>query len=283
MRKGTYVIVAPPGTQRMRYGQVDVKNGNTVIVELTSGVYLSLPSHHVQILPNAEVSRAREIMTSLVQANATLLLALELATAAPNIVLINAATGLSGGAAIMNGLAVIGSSAMGGIVLLSSAPSALSALALAELCSAIENDGLTAEITEVAGVAGVIVSGVTTVAAVYTEGAVVGLSAAGITSGLAAIGGGAVASGGLGMVGGLVICCLSSICVAGGVTGAAWLVSHAVRQMQIRADYVRFLAQWRGNGYLLPGDPSQVRSTTSILFRIQLQLFLSDSFTGAVA
>ena len=84
---------------------------------------------------------------------------------------------------------------------------------------------------------------------VAESGAVVGLSASGITSGLAALGGGSVASGGLGMLGGVAAVATGAALVAGAVGGTVWLVSHQIVQGKLAEQRVAMLDMAVKNGF----------------------------------
>lgn len=154
------------------------------------------------------------------------------------IVLAASAEGLFGAAAVTSGLATLGGGSVaaggaglaGGIVVVAAAPSLLSASTLYNLSDALENNTATPTSVALGGTAGALGGTTVGVIMVSEAGAVAGLSASGITSGLAALGGGSVAAGGLGMLGGLAMVAG----VATGVTvvagGAAWLISRAVVQ-----------------------------------------------------
>ena len=81
---------------------------------------------------------------------------------------------------------------------------------------------------------------------VSEAGAVAGLSASGITSGLTVIGGSA------GMVGGLAVC--ASVATGGVIVvgGLAWLVTNRIRQRKSEVQYGQFLQNWRAQGYTGP-------------------------------
>ena len=68
---------------------------------------------------------------------------------------------------------------------------------------------------------------------VAESGAVAGLSASGITSGLAALGGGSIASGGAGVLGGVAAVASGAAVAALAVSGTVWLVSHVVVQEKL--------------------------------------------------
>eukprot|EP00128_Syssomonas_multiformis_P012978 Colp12_sorted_trinity150504_noHs@20048 len=149
------------------------------------------------------------------------------------------------------GLASVGGSMVGGIVVLASAPALLGAASLSKLAHSLENDGVTANVTTIAGVVGAVSGTTAAVLAVSSSGAVAGLSAAGITSGLAFLGGGSLAAGGAGMAGGLLVC--ASI-AAGGVVvvgGAAWGITHMIRQSKLNARYLEQMLAWEKEGYRL--------------------------------
>ncbi len=87
-----------------------------------------------------------------------------------------------------------------------------------------------------AGALGAGIGGVISFAALYGLGTV-GLSAVGITSGLAAAGGGAIAAGGLGMVAGIFVLAAPIVILGAGGVG----IAAAIKRKQLRQEKERLL------------------------------------------
>jgi hypothetical protein len=164
------------------------------------------------------------------------------AAAAGGIGVIAAAGEVAGlsGAGIMSGLATaggaVGAGAVGGLLVLGAAPGLISAAVMNVALKddeALPDDERSARragrVASIAGAAGTGVAGVATVGAV---GSVAGLSAAGITSGLAAIGG---AVGG-GMAAGSAIVIAAPAVVAAAIGFGAYRVVRRVRRPITRGD-----------------------------------------------
>ncbi|EPS38699.1 hypothetical protein H072_7542 [Dactylellina haptotyla CBS 200.50] len=147
-----------------------------------------------------------------------------------------AVPGVFGGASVMSGLATVGGTvgagAVGGILVVAGGPAMAVGGGICTIIDAVEDD----ETAAVAGKAGVCAGGAcglaATVTSVYCAG-VTGLSGAGITSGLAALGGGSLAAGGSGMALGLTACCgifTAPVIVIGlGTWGVYWAVLISIR------------------------------------------------------
>jgi len=86
------------------------------------------------------------------------------------------------------------------------------------------------------------------VAAVAEGGTVVGLSGSGITSGLAALGGGSLASGGGGMAAGFVVC--AAVPLAG--AAVCGLLALGGMQLYRTIAYDNIIQEWKAEGGLFP-------------------------------
>ena len=176
---------------------------------------------------------------------------------------------LGGGSVVSGGLGM-----MGGIFVVAAAPAVLSAHAIYNLCDAMENNSWTPTAVAVGGVGGA-VAGSTILVSVWLDfmsfcfldrdthlsnslrtmekdlrigvvmvaesGAVAGLSASGITSGLAALGGGSIASGGAGMLGGIAVVASGAALAAVAVSGTAWVVFHRIVQDKLEQQRCKML------------------------------------------
>jgi hypothetical protein len=135
-----------------------------------------------------------------------------------------ATAGLSGGASIMAGLAAIGGSAVGGIGVLGVAPTAAATMMMNQVLE--DDDRLSDQERDARAVGrtatkvGAVVGTAAPVVAISTFGSVAGLSGAGITSGLAAIGG--TVGGGMGA--GIAITVAAPAVVAAGVGYGAYKI-----------------------------------------------------------
>lgn len=174
--------------------------------------------------------------------------AIELARSAPLLVAAAAAPSLSGGAATMSGLASIGATvgagATVGIVLISAAPAVVGTAGVATLARGAGADRNATMAATGAGFLG----GGAGVAAV--ESTFIGASGSTITSTLAWLGGGSIASGGGGMVAGLFVCAAGPLALCA-VTGAAAL--GAVQLTRERTFY-RSIREWEAQGGIFGGD-----------------------------
>lgn len=81
--------------------------------------------------------------------------------------------------------------------------------------------------------------------AAASSGLVVGLSASRITSGLAALGGEMIASGGGGMVLGLRACTGIGLVAVGACGAVAWAITNEIRQLELQNCYNAFVNHWR--------------------------------------
>lgn len=152
------------------------------------------------------------------------------------------AVGYAGGmsaASIMSGLATVGGAvgagAVGGLVALGAAPGVLSALAMRKALHDDEtlnsDERASRKMGRSSAVAGAAGGSVAGIAAVGATGVVTGLSGAGITSGLAAVGG---LLGG-GMAAGTAIVLVAPAIGAAGVGYAAYRLSRVVRRRRSQA------------------------------------------------
>ncbi|KAF3902230.1 hypothetical protein ABW21_db0209800 [Orbilia brochopaga] len=226
LSKGTYVLYAFEATKQLLYARVESKDDNHVVLQISArgNVSIQVPREEArfQVLPNDRISDAkRRLQCDGKWIKDTLEKAFSMGTVATAC----AAPGLAGGAATMSGLAqiggLVGGGAASGIVLLSAAPAVAAGIGLRKCVGRIENDDVTKNTTTVGIVAG------GTVGTAAVGGTFVGLSGAGITSTLATLGGGTVATGGYGMAGGLAVCDLED-------------------------EYSSFVSRWHGRGYQGP-------------------------------
>lgn len=160
-------------------------------------------------VPQEDLDKAKTVVDSAIAAHQILWLT---SVEGMKIVVTSAAAeGLFGAASVTSGLSALGGDSMaaggagmaGGIVVVAAAPSLLTAHTIYNLCSAMENNSTTPTVVALSGAGGAVLGTSVGVVMVVESGTVAGLSASGITSGLAALGGGSVASGGAGMLGGL--------------------------------------------------------------------------------
>ncbi|KAF3224576.1 hypothetical protein TWF191_006042 [Orbilia oligospora] len=154
--------------------------------------YFETNSHYIRtpeaeaVLENDDIDKVLDVLKTALDVGVTVAAA--------------AAPGVAGGAALMSGLAAIGGSAVGGILVVAGVPAFMAGNTLRKVIKRHENNTDTNDTVVVGMVTGGIVGSATAVGSVFAGGSVVGLSGAGITSGLASLGGGAIASGGLGML-----------------------------------------------------------------------------------
>jgi hypothetical protein len=225
-------------------------NGDvTYILEIAKGVFQMIPGdENLTLLPDEMVKKATAVVNAGMDARKIQALAVQ----TPLLVTSAAASGLYGGAAFTNGLVSIGGSMVGGIVVVSMAPALLSAAALRKLVGALQNDGVTTNITTIAGVMGGITGTGVAIGIIAEGGLVVGLSGPGIMSGVAALGGGTLASGGGGVAAGLVVA--SSIACVGvfAFGGIAYLISSSYRQAGIKEEYMKRMTKWQNQGKRMP-------------------------------
>ncbi|KAJ6552919.1 hypothetical protein B0H19DRAFT_1263359 [Mycena capillaripes] len=261
---GTYVVYAlttpnQPAPGHIHYAQImriDTTN-NIHIVTLCVSVNLPMllvpwPGNPVQrfsILPNHLVQTARLAIQAPLGSQVMEALGISMAAtaamwaaSAPSIVLAAAAPGLWGGAALMNGLAAVGGTAMGGIAVISVAPAAVGAETINRLVNAIDNDDETKKATKIATRTTSAVAASASVAAVPIVGG--SLSAAGITSGLAGVG--SVVGGG--MAAGIIVCAVAPLLAVGAVGGTIMWVTTCIRQRTLKREYNAFLNRWNGYG-----------------------------------
>jgi hypothetical protein len=205
MKPGTYVICAVEPVKKLLFGRVETELPDRIVAEVRYGVYITVPRSQVQRLPNSQVDSAKHAMSHPPGTDKLVAEVAAMAAAMPVMVFGGALQAGLSGAKIMQALKSLGGTPVGGIIVLSSAPALLSAVALDKLCANLENDSITKKVVGAAGttgqsvriqterlanaLSGAIAGTSIAVVAVSEAGTVVGLSASGITSGLAAIGG----------------------------------------------------------------------------------------------
>ncbi|KAJ7055891.1 hypothetical protein C8F01DRAFT_448743 [Mycena amicta] len=257
-KPGTYVryaLALPPGSPhqgRLELAQIVGPDDNApgrVWIRLTAHLVLSVP-HIPQrfcLLPNAMIPQAQAAVA--VQALGHFEDAIVLLTSAGATVIAAAAPGLAGGAAMMSGLATIGGTAVGGIVIIAALPALSASVGVLKIINRNQNDEVAKDAATASVVAGSIAGSCIVVTAVAEAGAVAGLSGAGITSGLAALGGGAIIEGGAGIAGGLMVSGgLFAIPIALGIVGS--LMFNAVRQDTLAQELQVFDNFWSSMGYV---------------------------------
>lgn len=236
-------------TKELRYGQIDHVCSGRVYVKIADGVFLVLKGANSiwSFVPDRYLNQAQGIITAAMNTDAILRLAS--VEGVKLVVLSASAKGLFGGAAISSGLATLGGGAVaaggagmaGGIVVVASAPSLLTAHSLYHVSNALENNSATPTAVAVGGVGGAVGGATIGIYLVSETGVVSGLSAAGISSGLAALGGGSVATGGSGMLGGLAA--VSGIAVGMALVGGGllWAISRRIVQDRLMLRRVQML------------------------------------------
>ncbi|KAK6528430.1 hypothetical protein TWF281_009671 [Arthrobotrys megalospora] len=256
VKVGQYIVYALGGVNRLVYSRVTNvdQGGGLVDIELRSNNRITLSvsnnSSRIQVLPNSLVPAAQHAISSddIEQVLAVLETILDVGVTVASA----AAPGLFGGAALMSGLAAIGGTAVGGILVVAGTPAALAGNTLRKIIERNENHTSTNDAAVVGMIAGGIVGSTTAVGSVAAAGSVVGLSGAGITSGLAALGGGSLAASGFGMVGGL-IACTGIVTVPVLAVGLSfWGIARAVNEECTQQEYQKFRQKWRNAGYLGP-------------------------------
>jgi len=230
--------------KKLLFGRVETELPDRIVAEVRYGVYITVPRSQVQRLPNSQVDSAKHAMSHPPGTDKLVAEIAAMAAAMPVMVFGGALQAGLSGAKIMQALKSLGGTPVGGIIVLSSAPALLSAVALDKLCANLENDSITKKVVGAAGTTGAIAGTSIAVVAVSEAGTVVGLSASGITSGLAAIGGT--------MIGGVVVCAAIATGGVAVVGGLAWLVTNRMRQRELEGQYRQFLESWRGLGYTGP-------------------------------
>ncbi|CAE7464130.1 PRPF6, partial [Symbiodinium pilosum] len=205
-------------TKTLKYGQVDrVLDGSSAFVKIADGVFMVVTAANTiwSFVPNTHIDKAKKAVSACW--DAARILSLTSVEGVKIVVTSVAAEGLCGAASVTSGLATLGGGSVaggglgmvGGIFVVAAAPSVLSAHAIYNLCDAMENNSLTPTAVAIGGVGGAVAGSTLLDSAwigivmVAESGAVAGLSASGITSGLAALGGGSIASGGAGVLGGV--------------------------------------------------------------------------------
>ncbi|KAK6500877.1 hypothetical protein TWF506_003638 [Arthrobotrys conoides] len=253
--EGQHVIYALGGANCLIFGRVTkVKSNNLIDLEIRSNDRLNLTvvndPHRLHIIPNSETPAAQRAIGS--DDVKKLLEALEMALDVGATVATAAAPGLAGGAALMSGLAAIGGTAVGGILVATSLPAALAGNTLRKIIKRHENNTDSNDAVAVGMITGGVCGGVTVVGSVAAAGTVGGLSAAGITSGLAGLGGGALAAGGWGMAGGLVVCTgiFTVPILSCGVL--AWALVADDNEARSQRQYDAFCQRWHNQGYRGP-------------------------------
>ena len=231
-------------TGTMKYGQVDrVLKGASAFVKIADGVFMELKKEEViwSYVPSKYLEKAKQIIDFVMDVRTVLQL-----TSVEGVRLVvtsAAAEATFGAASVTSGLATLGGGSVasgglgmvGGIFVVAAAPSTLTAHAIYNLCSAMENNSITPTAVAVGGVGGAVAGSTIGVIMVAESGAVAGLSASGITSGLAALGGGSIASGGLGMLGGVAAVASGTAVIAAAVGGTVWLVAHVAVEERLKA------------------------------------------------
>lgn len=153
---------------------------------------------------------------------------------------------IGGGSIAAGGFGMIG-----GIIIISAAPSLLTAHALYNLTSTYCNDNITPRATAIGGIFGSFFGSFAAFSAVSSSGSVGGISASGITSGLSSLGGGSIASGGCGMLGGLGV--VSGIGITAAVVGATTVgvVGHILERHRIFKKFIRMKSYAEKEHYLI--------------------------------
>lgn len=211
------------------YGRVDYVKEGRVFIEIAEGVFLSLlvndPNLIWTFVADADLEKARKVFDS-VSASAPRILELISEKGIIALVTKSSYDRLYGGARITQGLKNLGGELgmRGGIIVIAGAPSLLTAKAIYDICSIVENNSITPAVVAGASVAGAGTGVVVILGMVSEAGSVGGLSAAGITSGLAALGEGA------GMVAGLVRVAVHASLITVLVGGVAWFITHNMVQ-----------------------------------------------------
>ena len=187
-----------------------------------------------------------------VEKNMQLKQALAMAKSAPLLVAAAAAPGLAGGASTMSGLASIGAMAGAGaavgVVMISAAPAALGVLGIRNAVRGAGADQQSTNVTTLAAAGGATV-GTAGVAATF-----IGASGSGITSTLAACGGGSLAAGGWGLAGGLIMVAAVPLTCAAVVGGTAF----AVKQKWVNDEYCKTMQMWQAMGGSMGGGGGSV-------------------------
>ncbi|KAF3180482.1 hypothetical protein TWF225_001504 [Orbilia oligospora] len=250
-----HILYALDRANTLLYGRVTkMRCDGLVEIAIRSGGRLNLiienDSNRIQVLPNSITPEAEAVLETDDIDN--VLKALETALDVGVTVAAAAAPGLAGGAAIMSGLAAIGGTAVGGILVVAGAPAFMAGNTIRKVIKRHENNTDTNDTVVVGMVAGGFVGSATAVGSVFAGGSVVGLSGAGITSGLASLGGGALASGGLGMVGGLVACTGIITIPVLSFGFLAWGLVAGANEADLQGEYRNFCRRWHHRGYRGP-------------------------------
>lgn len=132
--------------------------------------------------------------------------------------------------------------------MVAAAPAMLGTAALASLSTHLGTDTYTHRVTIGVAVGSAALSTAAVVGAVSEMGTVVGLSGAGISSGLAAAGGGSIAAGGGGMAAGLMVCAAVPVAVVLGVGAVAWSICQSI----VFDKYLKRMRQWESEGAAMP-------------------------------
>ncbi|KAK6504701.1 hypothetical protein TWF481_006640 [Arthrobotrys musiformis] len=253
-QKGQYVVYAFPGVNELVFARVTKERRNLIEIELRSENRITLTVDNdpdrIQVLPNSVTPIAEEALNC--DEIEEILKKMEIALDVGATVTAAAAPGLFGGAAIMSGLATIGGTAVGGIIVVAGTPAALAGNALRAAMKQCENNADTRRAVNISMVAGGVAGGVAAVGSVAASGSVFGLSAAGITSGLAGLGGGSLAAGGMGMVGGLMACSAIVTVPVLGIGLLTWGLVGESNERQLQRRYNSFCQRWHDQGYQGP-------------------------------
>jgi hypothetical protein len=232
--EGSLIAFLYEKTMEARYAKVDKVENGMAFLEIAEGVYACVDAANLvwNFVPNEDLEAAKVIIKAAL--NAREIMKLTSVEGIKLAILAGSAQGTFGGAAVTSGLANLGGGSVaaggfgmvGGIVVLSAAPSMLAANTIYSLAKHFENDDFTPKAVAVGGGAGAALGVGAGVAMVSEAGTVAGLSGAGITSGLSAIGGT--------MIRGVAVVAGASAAVAVGVTVGAWGLSHAYMQRNLK-------------------------------------------------
>ncbi|KAF3203231.1 hypothetical protein TWF106_002048 [Orbilia oligospora] len=253
--EGQHILYALDWANTLFYGRVtNMRYDGLIEIAIRSRGRLTLTiendSNRIQVLPNSRTPEAEAVLENddIDKVLDVLKTALDVGVT----VAAAAAPGVAGGAALMSGLAAIGGSAVGGILVVAGVPAFMAGNTLRKVIKRHENNTDTNDTVVIGMVTGGIVGSATAVGSVFAGGSVVGLSGAGITSGLASLGGGAIASGGLGMVGGLMACTgiIAVPILSFGVL--AWGLVAETNEADLQEKYRNFCRRWRHQGYQGP-------------------------------